>query len=493
MLTRKIVSRPMLCASAAPLALGLALAFAGQANAQTADPSPANTATSNAATATAGTPTDETGVKQETAGEEIVVTGSRIARPELQSVSPVAVIGSAAIQNQGITNIQDLAQKLPQIGIPGASRTNTNFATTGNGVSALNLRNLGDARTLVLVNGRRFVAGLAGTSTVDVNNIPTEMIDRVEVVTGGASAVYGSDAIAGVVNFILKDHFEGITARAQYGISSQGDNETYTASITGGTSFGTDKRGNVVANFTYAVDKGLRSRDRAISAQDCSFICGPSAYSTYAQQGRFQFMNGAGPSGNAGGYASNLFTFNPDNSVVLGFPTGYGFNRNSLRRIAVPLKRYLGTITSNYELTDHVKVYLEGTYGKTKSSSSIEPSPLASTDIGADYGIDNPFIPASIAAQIAARNSDGIASNDVNHIAFRRRQNEVFTRSNTNDRDTYRIAGGFRGDITDKWSFDVSGVYGVLKDHTETQDIDITKYAFALDAIRDSSGAIVCR
>lgn len=472
MTTQKILTRAKLAATAAPIAIGVALAWAAPVQAQTA-----------AAASQADSAPDT----------EVVVTGSRISRPELQSASPIAVVSSAAIQNQGITNIEDLATKLPQVGIPGISRTNSNFLTSGNGVQALNLRNLGDQRTLVLVNGRRFVAGLAGTSTVDVNNIPTEMIDRVEVVTGGASAVYGSDAIAGVVNFVLKDSFEGITARGQYGITSRGDEPNWTGSVTGGFKFGPDGRGSVVANFTYSEDKGLLSRDRAISAQDCLYICGPTAYSSYAAQGRFQLMNNGVASGNAGGFQSNLFTFNPDNSVVLGFPTGYGYNRNGVRRIATPITRYLGTITSRYELSDHVTAFLEGTYGKTKSSSQIEASPLASTDIGADYGIDNPFIPAAIAAQIAARNSDGIASNNVTDISFRRRQVEVYTRSNTNSRETFRVAGGFRGDITDKWNYEISGVYGQLKDHTQTQDVDITKYAQALDAIRDSSGNIVCR
>src|SRR5207237_9565117 len=124
--------------------------------------------------------------------------------------------------------------------IPGLSSTNSNVSTSGNGVATINLRNLGDQRTLVLVNGRRFVAGLAGTSIVDVNNIPTDFIDRVEVFTGGASAIYGSDAIAGVVNFVLKDNFEGITARGQYGLTSRGDNPRYPGSLTAGTKFGPD-------------------------------------------------------------------------------------------------------------------------------------------------------------------------------------------------------------------------------------------------------------
>lgn len=475
--------------AATALAAGASMVLANVAFAQTQD----------AAAPMAQGPAGATGDPDPAPQDVIVVTGSRIARPELQSATPVAVVGSEAIQGQGITNIQDLSQKLPQVGIPGFSRTNTNFATTGNGISSINLRNLGSTRTLVLVNGRRFVAGVAGSSIVDVNNIPTDFVDRVEVVTGGASAVYGSDAISGVVNFILKDNIEGLIARGQYGISSRGDTRTYQGSLSGGFKFGSDDRGSVIANFTYANDDGLFSRERAISSEDCLYICGPGAYSTYAAQGRFTLNQGtalqttSAQSTNTGRPASsNLFTFNPDNSVVTGFPTGYGFNRNGVRRISVPVERYLATAIVKYELTDNVTAFLEGTYAKSKSSSQIEASPLASTDIGAGYAIDNPFIPAAIQAEIAARNSDAIASNNVGSIQFRRRQNEVFTRSNVNDRDTFRIAGGFRGDIGSKWNWEVSGVYGQLKDHTETQDIDINKYAAALDAVR-LNGQIVCR
>ncbi len=430
-----------------------------------------------------------------TADETIVVTGSRIRRPDLESASPVAVVDAQQIQSQGIVNTQDLLQKLPQVGIPGLSRTNSNFLTSGNGVATINLRNLGDSRTLVLVNGRRFVPGVAGTSIVDVNNIPADFVERIEVVTGGASAIYGSDAIAGVVNYVLKTDMQGITARAQYGLTSRGDNPNYTASITGGTKFGSDGQGSIILNGTYSKDLGLLSNKRAISAQDCSAAgCGPQSYSSYPAQGRFQFTNANGASSNAGGYASNLFTFNPDNSVVTGFPTGYGFNRNAVRRISTPIERYLAAGAAQYKFSDAVTAFLEGTYAKTKSSSQIEALALDSgLDVGAGYAIDNPYIPASIRQQIIARNSDGIASNDVTSIAFRRRQNEVFSRSNTNSRDTFRIAGGFRGDISPKWQYEVSGVYGQLKDNTRSQDIDITKYANALDAVTDATGTIVCR
>ena len=423
----------------------------------------------------------------------IVVTGSRIARPELKSATPIAVVGSETLERQGITNVQDAINQLPQIGIPGLSKTNSNFLTGGNGVATVNLRNLGDARTLVLVNGRRFVPGVPGFSVVDVNDIPADFVDRIEVVTGGASAVYGSDAIAGVVNFILKDNFEGVAARAQYGISEKGDNQNYSASLTAGTTFG-DARGAIMANFSYDRDKGLLARDRDISTQDCSSLgCGPQSYSTFAAQGRFQLYQNGAPTGNAG-YTSNLFTFNPDNSLVIGFPTGYGFNRQAERRISTPVERYLATVVGHYDISDSAAVYVEATYAKVKASSQIEPFALSSdTNLGFGYAIDNPFIPLAIQQQIAARNSDADPTNDVDEISFRRRQNEVFSRSNSNDRDTYRIAGGLRGDVGSGWKYDVSLVYGELKDHTETQDLNIERYAFATDAIRDASGAIVCR
>lgn len=430
-----------------------------------------------------------------TAGADIVVTGSRIRRPDLESASPIAIVGSEQIQSQGIINTQDLLTKLPQVGIPGLSRTNSNFFTTGNGIATINLRNLGDSRTLVLVNGRRFVPGVAGTSIVDVNNIPADFVDRIEVLTGGASSVYGSDAIAGVVNYVLKTEMEGIVARAQAGISDEGDAGNYNASITGGTKFGSDGRGSVIANLTYSKDEGLLSRKRAISAQDCSSQgCGPQSYSSYPAQGRFQFLNNGASSGTAGGFASDLFTFNPDNSVVTGFPTGYGFNRNAVRRISTPIERYLGSLNAQYEFSPAATVFLESTYAKTKSSSQIEALALDSNlDVGAGYGIDNPFIPASIRQQIIARNSDGIASNDVTSIGFRRRQNEVFSRSNLNDRETFRVAGGIRGDIGSRWNYEIAGVYGQLKDNTTSQDIDISRYAQALDAVTDATGNIVCR
>lgn len=209
-------------------------------------------------------------------GADIVVTGSRIARPDLQASVPVIAVDAERIQDTGASNVQDVLATLPAVG-QNVSRTSSNFSNTGNGTATLNLRNLGASRTLVLLNGRRSL-GIAGSSAVDVNNVPTDLIDRIEVVTGGASAVYGSEAVAGVVNFVLKDKFEGLRVRGQNTISDEGDAARQYVSITGGQGFA-DGRGHIVGNVSYDNDHGLPSRKRSFSANDV-----PNR-STYAAQG----------------------------------------------------------------------------------------------------------------------------------------------------------------------------------------------------------------
>ncbi|MBV5324930.1 MAG: TonB-dependent receptor plug domain-containing protein, partial [Rhodospirillaceae bacterium] len=153
---------------------------------------------------------------------EIVVTGSRIVRPNQDAPTQVQVVSSEAIENTGEVNLGEILRTLPAAGVSSLTPTNSNFFTQGNGVATVNLRNLGEDRTLVLVNGRRFVAGLPGTQVVDFNSLPTEFIDRVDVVTGGASSIYGSDALAGVVNIITDKDYEGFQLFGQYGITDRG-------------------------------------------------------------------------------------------------------------------------------------------------------------------------------------------------------------------------------------------------------------------------------
>ena len=489
--------RDVKLSGAAPLALALALSSAPAAAQEAASPAGSGpepqTATFGASPAVANAE------PQLAEAADIVVTGSRIARPELEASTPISVVNNAAIERTGQTNISEVLRRTP-IFSTGTSSGNTNFSTAGNGVNTLDLRGLGEERTLVLINGKRVVAGLGGSSAVDINMIPTDLVERVETITGGASAIYGSDAMAGVVNFVLKDRFTGIDARAQNGISSRGDTRKYRLSATAGFDFGSDNAGNLWVNGVYDVDKGLLSADRSFSRND---VFGRSSF---APQGAFN-LNGTifdvtDVSGAGGNIYGNDYTFR--NGVLQkGFVQNVdGFNRNGFRRLTVPVKRYLASAGLTYEFSDALKFYATGQYGRTKSAAQLEPYPAAggdpnvdgagSIDVVGGLRIDNPFIPAPIAAEIAARNSDGDPDNDVSYIAFRRRLNDVFNRSNHNTRNFYRAVVGLKGDILSGWSYDLSYVYGKTRDVTSSETVATDRFTSALDAV-SIGGQIVCR
>lgn len=190
----------------------------------------------------------------------IVVTGSRIARPELESASPVTTLSSDVLTESGNTSAGDVIQYIPAL----FSSTSSDLSATRGtllGGTSLNLRGLGSVRTLVLVNGRRHIAGSSGTAVVDVDTIPTVLIDRVDVLTGGASSVYGSDAVSGVVNYILKRDFEGLTLNAQAGISERGDAGDYSLSGAYGINFA-DGRGNITIAAQYNKSDAISYGDR---------------------------------------------------------------------------------------------------------------------------------------------------------------------------------------------------------------------------------------
>jgi iron complex outermembrane recepter protein len=434
--------------AAAPFALGLAL-ISTPSFAQTAEPE----------------------AEADNSDAPIVVTGSRIARPDLEASTPVQVVSSEVITAQGSANISDILNELPAVGI-GTSRTNTNFSTSGNGQATVNLRNLGSNRTLVLQNGRRVVAGIGGSSAVDLNTIPTELISRVEVLTGGASAVYGSEAMSGVVNFILKDDFTGVAGRAQAGISKSGDLPTQLLSLTAGTDFA-DSKGNITIFGQYDNDGGLRSRNRAISAVDIPFR------SSFTPQGSF-FVG------------DNVYTYNPDNTLKLGFVNGVdGFNRNGERYISVPVERYLVSVLSHYDFNDNIGLFFEGSYSKTKSNSRLEGSPLANSDAVLPDGtileglaIDNPFIPATILADMNAQGETV--------LPFRKRQTGVFDRSNRNDREFIRLVGGIKGELGSKFKYDAYFNYGKTTESTGSETSFKDRFYYALDAIAGPNGPI-CR
>lgn len=420
--------------------------------------------------------------------QEIIVTGSRIARPDLQSAVPLATVNSERILQSGATNIQDVLADLPQVG-QNVSAATTNFSNIGTGTATINLRNLDQRttnsfRTLVLINGRRSV-GIAGTPALDINNIPTDLVDRVDVVTGGASAVYGSEAIAGVVNFILKDNFKGFRLRAQSDISDKGDAPEQYVSATGGFGFG-DGKGHVVGNVTYDNDHGLRSRDRSFSAHDI-----PNR-SSYASQGLFDVAPGAASNTFAPG--ADTFTFAPDNSLKNYQGANIdGYDRARDRYLSVPVKRIQAMMLAHYDFSDAVKLYAEGSYVHTKVNASLEPLAVANTGPGpalnfdaspyAGIPITSPFVPQGI--------RDRAIANGVDVIQFRRRSNDIFSRSNNVNRNYYRGVVGLRGDVAG-WSYDVYYEHSQTRDHTWAGGIYAPNYGAALSNEVGPGGAIQC-
>lgn len=460
--------------------------------------------------------------EEEAAEEEqglIVVTGSRIASPTVTSSAPLQILDDVAIDDAGVTNVQELLLENPAFGTPALSRTNSAFLTSGTGVATVDLRDLGSARTLVLINGRRVIGGVAGTPNVDLNIIPTQFLQQVDVLTGGASSLYGSDAVAGVVNFVYKRDFEGIEANGQIGQTEQGDDLRYQANLTVGTNVA-DGRGNIMVHFGYSNEEGVLSRDRANTftddfdtfrltgnVDDFGTSSAPF-FSSGPPQGRFD-VNGSASSADdftfdpvtgvlRPCFSSNGGTCNAPGTAFDGTAIGPdGFNRQFFRTIAVPVERYLFAAAGHYEVTDNINVFFEGTYSKTKSSRIIEPFFLSSGDIFPANGgrvpletdvngvlVVNPLVPQDIVD--ASQDIDGDGLRD---YGFIRRIVEFGPRQGSTTRDVYRFVVGLDGTLfDDKFTWDVSYNYG---SNTENQfssgQINVLNARNALAAIPDTN------
>lgn len=424
---------------------------------------------------------------QEAALEEIVVTGSRIARTNLTAPTPVTVVSEEALQARGTTNAADFLNQLPSVGVPAVSNTSSNFTTTAAGLNLINLRNLGTERTLVLVNGRRHVGGTGGSNAVDINSIPTDLLERVEVVTGGASAVYGSEAVAGVVNFILKDDFEGASAGVQYGMTDEGDGENTHAYALVGANMGNGK-GNVALNVVYDKTKPIYSRDREISELDLSqsgtgAIIRPR-FSPYGAGGSFYAADETG--------VPTTPFLNPDGTTFSTLRNGY--NRNQDRLISVPTERYLVSSLANYDITDSVRWFFEGTYARTEANSQSEPIAFGdNTTVGAgptapllSIPTTNPLIPAAIRARLPAGTEE---------VFFQRRFTELGQRQGDITRQTFRFATGLEGDLIPdtSWKWNAYYAFGkVTEAQTDAGVFNTQRMQQALNAVAGPGGTVIC-
>ncbi|MDH4059980.1 MAG: TonB-dependent receptor [Aquincola sp.] len=455
--------------------------------------------------------------------QRIEVTGSRIKSITADSPSPIQVLTAEDIAKSGVANVQELLLKNPTIGTPAVSRTNSNFQTSSSGVATVDLRDLGSDRTLVLVNGRRFVAGIPGSSAVDLNTIPTDFIERVEIYTGGASAVYGSDAMAGVVNIILKRNFQGLIVDAQKGQSNKNDDKKNKVSLTGGVS-SADGRSNIMAHFSYSKQGAVYAKDRAGNELDnlsTAFLTGDPAdmfnfttpfFSSFAPQGRV-FYRIANPN-----YDPNLpisatnqptlarnRTFDRNGNIIpfsTNGPAGdgvgaTGFNRQEFRTIAVPTERYLFSTSGELALGENHSAFFEGTYASTQTKSRLEPFPLDSADsvgglypasgVGpAEFNVNgqilaNPLIPAALLAEMVDTNGDGLRD-----YSFTRRLAEVGNRGNVADRDTFRIMAGVKGALVKNWDYEAFVGYGATKEsQVSSGQVNVLNFRNAMEAIPD--------
>jgi outer membrane receptor protein involved in Fe transport len=373
--------------------------------------------------------------------EKIQVTGSRIKRTEMEATSPIVTISETVIEITGANNVATFINELPAAGVPGTADTSSNFRTSTTGLSTVDLRNLGSNRTLILVNGRRHIGGSAGSSTVDVSMIPVDLVKRVEVVTGGASAIYGSEAIAGVINFIMKDDFEGIELNTRFGVSDAGGGDEKDFSLTLGGNFDDDK-GNAIVYVGYS-DRGiLRSSDREISAHD-------EANSTFGPKGNFGTDAGIITQDDNTGLWNKDFVRAED-----------GFDRNAQRLIRVPTDRVQFNANITYDLNENFNFFSETAYNQLTSYSQSEPTIVGEfISVGNSIAnirmpLDNHYMPAELRAAALA------ADPDATELAMYRRFVELGPRSSDVDRKVFRTAFGVEGALTDEWDYSTYYQYG---------------------------------
>lgn len=379
---------------------------------------------------------------QETSGttnlDRISVTGSRIKSTDIETSQPVLSLTRADIDKQGVTSVADILQRVAANG----AALNRTFNNGGDGSSGISLRNLGSARTLVLVNGRRWTTGLDGS--VDLNTIPTAMVERIDVLKDGASTIYGSDAIAGVVNIITKKDFDGAEANFYKGQYSQGDGEREAYDFTLGT---TTDRASLTLGAAYVKEEAVGAGDRAISAG------GPP------------FFGGQSSTGLPGSYIRDGVRYVIINGVETRFNSNiHGYNSSPDNYLLTPQERTSLFATGSYNVTDNITFRTEAMYNERKSEQLLAAMPVTGMDLSAD-SMYNPY---------------GVELTGVN-----RRFNESGGRSFNQNVKNWHFFGGFEGffEFADR-NFD----WDVGYRYDKTDQNDLTYGLFNLANLENAYG-----
>lgn len=472
----------------------------------------------------------------EAKSEDIIVTGSRIPRAGFDTLQPAQSVSGQTLSDRSFLNAADALNELSAFGTPGSNNTGQQSGANV-GQQFVNLYGLGAQRTLVLVNGRRFVSGNAPTppgtfggapagQEVDLNTIPSGLIDHIEVLSVGGAPIYGADAIAGTVNVILKDKFEGFEVSGQYGISREGDGRSYLGRVLAGGNFA-DGRGNVTATVEYSHQDGLTYLDRPKTLPYATFQ--PSDACTALGFGACYVANATVPSIFPGGIPAinnglaNAGSPNYPNAIhnaagqVVAFardgtlqPVNLGIQNNGLvfgsggdgdnlagqSQFVAPIKRILFDTIGHYDVTEHVRAYFETQFSHQEATLlAAQPayqSAFFASQKGAapiQFDLSNPYLTDQARVTLAAAGADTFYLSRANL--------DLAPQSFANNINTYRAVVGLKGDfqlLTRKVNWDASFNYGRSEGHETYYDINEANFLNAVDVVRDpASGNIVCR
>ncbi len=437
--------------------------------------------------------------------EKVEITGSRIMRFDAIAESPMVTVTSEQIQQSGVVTVEQLLNNLPQV-TPGVSSQSNN--PSSNGRAFIDLRGLGAGRNLVLINGRRGM-GSTGGGVVDTNTIPIALIDRIEVITGGAATTYGADAVSGVVNFIMKKNFKGFELDAQTRETERNDGKETSASMTLGGAFD-GGRGSAVFSAGYfkrdAIYKGARDFSAQASSGTGSFPGGSISVGTNApSQAGVDAIFGANTCNANGG--STGFGFNPDGSLfctgvsgnsarnVAGyrgpqshiatrfFPDNFSYNFEPDNILVLPMERWSMYSAVNYDLNNHFRPYASFQFTNYNALQELAPTP------GGGF-----FIPTTHPNwSTEARNLLATRANPTATVAYNKRFNALGGRTGFNTHDVWQLVAGTKGDlpVLGSWTYDLYATYGrSVQNETQGGNVRVAQVQNLLNAA--DGGSTLC-
>lgn len=433
--------------------------------------------------------------------DEIIVTGSRIRQPNLTTASPLTAVSAEEFKYQGATSVEGVLNRLPQF----TADANENVSNGSDGTARANLRNLGSNRNLILIDGQRMLP----PETADLNFVPSAMVERVDVVSGGASAVYGSDAISGVVNFILRKNLDGVHADAQYSINYHRNDDGSLRSLIGSRGFtnapkttwdgakkdvnvamgfnSDDKKGNVTFYAGYRKTNPVTqdARDYSACALELdspeALRCGGSSNNSY---GLFTLLTGP----NAGRTLNNT---KDGQKTWVPYDSSFAYNYSPTNYIQRDDERITAGANGHYEIAPEIELYGSFMFMDDHTFSQAAPSALFQGTVF-KINCDNPLMSASQAATLCGT-AAGTATNQDTFIGYRLTGPGSQPRRDDIRHTAYRVSSGFRGELGSNWTYDANFLYSrIILDESYKNNVDNAKAQRALQVV-NVGGVPTCK